>query len=240
MVNSSVLFIVLATFCGFVRAQNVDMRELKACKRACYDQFFAETNGCRKDTLCRECYDGCNEKFGPFPVLIKSMERRENLVMTNITWDADITTKSKQCLVTWEVYGGGLMGNLLTDCCLVELSLWPDTRYNVHVTCKTKTNGKMRRSRDLFIDTTGATPVPTTSSTTTDNNFILEQTSKSETHHLTQKEETIVGTAISIMLFIAIAAIFVIYRSRRTPKTIEKEILIYKDLGIVSPTTLHV
>lgn len=98
----------------------------------------------------------------------------------------------------------------------------------------------MRRSRDLFIDTTGATPVPTTSSTTTDNNFILEQTSKSETHHLTQKEETIVGTAISIMLFIAIAAIFVIYRSRRTPKAIEKEILIYKDLGIVSPTTLHV
>lgn len=70
------------------------------------------------------------------------MERRENLVMTNITWDADITTKSKQCLVTWEVYGGGLMGNLLTDCCLVELSLWPDTRYNVHVTCKTKVSYK--------------------------------------------------------------------------------------------------
>ena len=43
-----------------------------------------------------------------------------------------------QCLVTWEVSGGGLMGNLLTELSNVQLSLWPDTVYHVRVTCRNK------------------------------------------------------------------------------------------------------
>lgn len=46
--------------------------------------------------------------------------------------------EATQCLVTWEVAGGGLMGNLLTDSASVELSLWPETKYRVQVTCKNK------------------------------------------------------------------------------------------------------
>ncbi|ETN66765.1 hypothetical protein AND_001443, partial [Anopheles darlingi] len=43
-----------------------------------------------------------------------------------------------QCLVSWEISGGGLTGNLLTETFKVELSLWPNTKYHVHVTCRNK------------------------------------------------------------------------------------------------------
>lgn len=42
------------------------------------------------------------------------------------------------CLVTWDVLGGGLMGNLLTDVPEVQLSLWQQTVYHIQVTCKCK------------------------------------------------------------------------------------------------------
>uniref|UniRef100_A0A1A9WF76 Uncharacterized protein n=1 Tax=Glossina brevipalpis TaxID=37001 RepID=A0A1A9WF76_9MUSC len=45
------------------------------------------------------------------------------------------------------------MGNLLTDSSTVELSLWSDTVYHVHVTCKHKDTGGMRRSYKLIVDT---------------------------------------------------------------------------------------
>lgn len=61
-----------------------------------------------------------------------------SLVTTDVTWEQAVTNASKQCLVTWEVSGGGLMGNLLTDSSTVELSLWPETTYHVQVTCKNK------------------------------------------------------------------------------------------------------
>lgn len=59
-------------------------------------------------------------------------------MITDIAWDEAIANASKQCLVTWEVSGGGLMGNLLTDSSTVELSLWSDIVYHVQVTCKHK------------------------------------------------------------------------------------------------------
>lgn len=64
------------------------------------------------------------------------MIKQEFLVLTHLAWEpSDYLTN---CLVTWEVYGGGLMGTLLTDSSNVELSLWPETRYRVQVTCKDK------------------------------------------------------------------------------------------------------
>lgn len=39
-------------------------------------------------------------------------------------------------LVTWEVDGGGLKGNLFTDSTHVTLSLWPDTVYHVQVSIR--------------------------------------------------------------------------------------------------------
>lgn len=64
------------------------------------------------------------------------MIRSESLVSANVSWEK--TNEPRDCLVTWEVSGGGLIGNLLTQSDNVELSLWPDTTYSIQVTCKTK------------------------------------------------------------------------------------------------------
>lgn len=80
-----------------------------------------------------------------------------------------------QCLVSWEISGGGLTGNLLTETAKVELSLWPNTKYHVHVTCRNKETDQLIRSAPLLIDTSeavivslqGTTTTTTTSTTTT-------------------------------------------------------------------------
>lgn len=64
------------------------------------------------------------------------MVRDGSLTSADITWAS--FDEPSQCLVTWEVSGGGLMGNLLTDTPDAQLSLWPDTMYRVQVTCKNK------------------------------------------------------------------------------------------------------
>lgn len=74
------------------------------------------------------------------------MKRDESLVSADVSW-IDLI-EAHQCLVTWEVFGGGLMGNLLTDSSNVELSLWPDTKYRVQVTCK----NKVRRTNIKFFN----------------------------------------------------------------------------------------
>ncbi|XP_055551338.1 uncharacterized protein LOC129733835 [Wyeomyia smithii] len=78
-----------------------------------------------------------------------------------------------QCLVSWEISGGGLTGNLLTETAKVELSLWPNTKYHVHVTCRNKETDQLIRSPPLLIDTSEAQIISlqgttsSTSSTTT-------------------------------------------------------------------------
>uniref|UniRef100_A0A182QAQ7 Fibronectin type-III domain-containing protein n=1 Tax=Anopheles farauti TaxID=69004 RepID=A0A182QAQ7_9DIPT len=75
-----------------------------------------------------------------------------------------------QCLVSWEISGGGLTGNLLTETSKVELSLWPNTKYHVHVTCRNKETDALIRSSSLLVDTREAVIVSLqgTSSTTTE------------------------------------------------------------------------
>lgn len=68
---------------------------------------------------------------------ILSMVRDGALTSAHITWKSSLGSPS-QCLVTWEVYGGGIMGNLLTDTPEAELSLWSDSKYHIQVTCKNK------------------------------------------------------------------------------------------------------
>lgn len=68
---------------------------------------------------------------------VLSMVRDGALTSADITWKSS-TGSPSQCLVTWEVYGGGIMGNLLTDTPEAELSLWSDSKYHIQVTCKNK------------------------------------------------------------------------------------------------------
>lgn len=72
-----------------------------------------------------------------FELYVRSLLRDKSLTMANIEWYANDPAQH-QCLVTWEIFGGGIMGNLLTDTHEAELSLWPDSKYNIQVTCKNK------------------------------------------------------------------------------------------------------
>lgn len=67
---------------------------------------------------------------------VHSMFREGSLVMADIVWN--IKYEPIQCLVTWETFGSSIMGNLLTDTAEAQLSLWPDSKYHLQVTCKNK------------------------------------------------------------------------------------------------------
>lgn len=64
------------------------------------------------------------------------MIRDGSLTSVDIIWKSE--NVPSQCLVTWEVFGGGLTGNLLTDTQEVQLTLWNDSVYLIQVTCKNK------------------------------------------------------------------------------------------------------
>lgn len=68
------------------------------------------------------------------------MVRDGALTRVEVVWPSSSSSANtpSQCLVTWEIAGGGLMGNLLTDTQDVQLTLWPDSRYRLQVTCKNK------------------------------------------------------------------------------------------------------
>uniref|UniRef100_A0A182PI02 Uncharacterized protein n=1 Tax=Anopheles epiroticus TaxID=199890 RepID=A0A182PI02_9DIPT len=94
------------------------------------------------------------------------MVRNESLVTADVSWAATLSDAcngtsfglpgASQCLVTWEVSGGGLMGNLLTESSSVQLSLWTDTKYRVQVTCRSKRSSALIRSAPLVLSTAGA------------------------------------------------------------------------------------
>ncbi|EDW82620.2 uncharacterized protein Dwil_GK10088 [Drosophila willistoni] len=143
--------------------------KLSRCRQSCYQQFSKDWHRCTDFVNCRNCWQNCQQQqlATPFQLSIHHAERRGALVLTDVRWDEKIANASRQCLITWEVSGGGLMGNLLTDTARAELSLWPDTEYNIQVTCKHKLTGVMRRSMKLNVDTHQLVATTTTTTTTT-------------------------------------------------------------------------
>ncbi|EDV99664.1 transmembrane protein fend [Drosophila grimshawi] len=128
-------------------------KQLTRCRQSCYQQFAKDWHYCTDFVDCRNCWQNCQRQLAPFELRVHHAQRQGALVLTDIGWDELIANASRQCLITWEVSGGGLMGNLLTDTARAELSLWPDTVYNIQVTCKHKLTGQMRRSLKLNVDT---------------------------------------------------------------------------------------
>ncbi|XP_039962175.1 uncharacterized protein LOC120775870 isoform X2 [Bactrocera tryoni] len=152
--NSTLMMaFTVTTLLGFINAQAVGSKDLFRCRQSCYQKFVQDWHHCMDFEDCKNCWNNCDQQLGPFPLNVNSALHQGSLVLTTIAWDQAITNASKQCLVTWEVSGGGLMGNLLTDSSTVELSLWPETVYHVQVTCKHKETGGMRRSYKLIVDT---------------------------------------------------------------------------------------
>ncbi|XP_037029389.1 uncharacterized protein LOC119069436 [Bradysia coprophila] len=149
------------------------------CREMCIEQFNIDDLQCLERTQCLECWNSCaatseqstlhaynqnTNQLDAIKVHIHSMIRDGSLTSADITWTS--VNEPSQCLVTWEVSGGGLMGNLLTDTPDAQLSLWPDTKYRMQVTCKNKVTGTMSKSMPIIIDTSDATKLMQTSTST--------------------------------------------------------------------------
>lgn len=91
-----------------------------------------------------------------------SLIHQKVLVIGEIAWEP----KSNRgvYLVTWEVDGGGLKGNLFTDSTSVTLSLWPDTIYHIQVELVSRIPGvENLKSEMMDLDTGRAQKVSTES-----------------------------------------------------------------------------
>ncbi|XP_039294088.1 uncharacterized protein LOC111058308 [Nilaparvata lugens] len=101
-----------------------------------------------------------------------SVIHQDAVVIAEVAWEA--RQPHALYLVTWEVAGGGLRGNLLTASTSVALSLWPDTQFHVQVELMNPGQTSPEKSEELLVDThketdntvlTPAEPSRTTSST---------------------------------------------------------------------------
>ncbi|KAL9874000.1 uncharacterized protein ACN427_012330 isoform 2-T2 [Glossina fuscipes fuscipes] len=143
--------------------QQTNTVRVQQCREGCLEKFTTRDALCQQNSACLRCWEECIKS--PPAKMSKSiretwslhtvsMLQQDSLVLVDVAWEP--LSLPNQCLVTWEVSGGGLMGNLLTESFNVQLSLWPDTNYRVQVTCKNKLTGLMSRSLPLTIDTSDA------------------------------------------------------------------------------------
>lgn len=130
-------WVVFEHYCMCVRsmrARKLDIRE-KLSKLKHYYNLFSFI-------FSFQCWDQCtqntkiNTNLNAWPLRTVSMVRNESLVTADVAWQ--LLNTPCQYLVTWEISGGGLKGNLITETPSVQLSLWPETVYRVQVTCRNK------------------------------------------------------------------------------------------------------
>ncbi|XP_031339539.1 uncharacterized protein LOC116168031 [Photinus pyralis] len=103
-----------------------------------------------------------NDLIEPWTLREISLIHQKVLVIGEIAWEPKATRGVY--LVTWEVDGGGLKGNLFTDSTCVTLSLWPDTIYHIQVELVSRTPGvENLKSEMMDLDTGRAQKVSTES-----------------------------------------------------------------------------
>lgn len=168
-----------------------------------------------------------------------SLIHQKVLVIGEIAWEPK-TTRGVY-LVTWEVDGGGLKGNLFTDSTCVTLSLWPDTVYHIQVELVSKTPGvENLKSEMMDLDTGRAQKVSTESQE--DLNLIASKAQEDEdfnspllsvlvsavrgerAHHKWQNLELVLGSCAAIVLFSVLLAIAFWRCHRRTGSAIDNMI----------------
>ncbi|XP_053678208.1 transmembrane protein fend-like [Anopheles nili] len=176
---------------------------------------------------------------------VQRMVRNESLVAADVSWtvDGDCNPSASQCLVTWEVSGGGLMGNLLTESPSVQLSLWPDTNYRVQVTCRSKHTSFLMRSAPLILSTAGAVAVGSTSTTVRPLSEIaegdddealareLDDDSRQTTNRLdpwpVARESEILALFVAMLLFLLVLlAVALLVKWRPASDRSEKDVLV--------------
>lgn len=115
-----------------------------------------------------------------------SLIHQKVLVLAEVSWEPRMS--HAVYLVTWEVDGGGLKGNLFTDSTCVTLSLWPDTVYHIQVEVVSKTD----KSLPLVLDTHKASQVSFDIPRTSENPLMF--------NHFKEKKEVIIPELPKITL----------------------------------------
>lgn len=163
----------------------------------------------------------------PWTLREVSLIHQKVLVIGEIAWEPK-TTRGVY-LVTWEVDGGGLKGNLFTDSTCVTLSLWPDTVYHIQVELVSKTPGVDNlKSEMMDLDTGRAQKVSTESQE--DINMINEEATEDfnspllsvlvsavrgeNSRHRWHSYELVLGSCAAILLFSVLLAV-VLWKCRR-------------------------
>lgn len=131
------------------------------------DEASVRENKKRKKTINTEIKATTSKSISgdsdaPWVLREISLIHQKVLVIGEIAWEPK-TTRGVY-LVTWEVDGGGLKGNLFTDSTCVTLSLWPDTVYHIQVELVSRTPGVDNlKSEMMDLDTGRAQKVSTES-----------------------------------------------------------------------------
>ncbi|KAJ8937777.1 hypothetical protein NQ318_005224 [Aromia moschata] len=162
----------------------------------------------------------------PWTLREVSLIHQKVLVIGEIAWEPK--ANRGVYLVTWEVDGGGLKGNLFTDSTCVTLSLWPDTIYHIQVELVSRIPGvENLKSEMMDLDTGRAQKV----STETDMNIIQEEVPENvdfnspllsvlfnadsdESSEQAVSRELVLGGCAAVLLFAVVLAVAV-WRYRR-------------------------
>ncbi|KAL3266908.1 hypothetical protein HHI36_011058 [Cryptolaemus montrouzieri] len=129
----------------------VTVRENKKKKKTINTEIKATTS---RSTI--------NDVDAPWILREVSLIHQKVLVIGEIAWEPKAARGVY--LVTWEVDGGGLKGNLFTDSTCVTLSLWPDTIYHIQVELVSRVPGiDNLKSEMMDLDTGRALKVSTES-----------------------------------------------------------------------------
>lgn len=197
------------------------------------DEASALENKKKKKTINTEIKPTTSKSVltedAPWVLREVSLIHQKVLVIGEIAWEPKAIRGVY--LVTWEVDGGGLKGNLFTDSTCVTLSLWPDTIYHIQVELVSRTPGVPNLKSDMMnLDTGRAQKVSTESQE--DLNIIQGESDEEvdfespllsvlvsavkgeNTSHKWRSYELILGSCAAILLFSIIFAV-ILWRCRR-------------------------
>lgn len=128
------------------------------------DEASIQENKKKKKTINTEIKATTSKSTEDAPWTLRevSLIHQKVLVIGEIAWEPK--ANRGVYLVTWEVDGGGLKGNLFTDSTCVTLSLWPDTIYHIQVELVSRAPGVDNiKSEMMDLDTGRAQKVSTES-----------------------------------------------------------------------------
>ncbi|KAJ8919238.1 hypothetical protein NQ315_003821 [Exocentrus adspersus] len=139
-----------------------------------------------------------------------SLIHQKVLVIGEIAWEPK--TNRGVYLVTWEVDGGGLKGNLFTDSTCVTLSLWPDTIYHIQVELVSRIPGVDNlKSEMMDLDTGRAQKV----STETDVNIIPEEEASEDVNVKSPLTSILYSGGLAAVVLFAVVLAVAAWRCRK-------------------------